>query len=42
MYSRLSNLLMAQLMSRSITTKRFDDEASAGWTTCCTVFQEQQ
>jgi hypothetical protein len=33
MYRRLSNLRLTQLMSRSITNKRPDDEASAGWTT---------
>src|SRR5215813_5163687 len=32
-YRRLSNLRMARLISRSVTTKQLVDEDSAGWTT---------
>ena len=39
-YRRLSNLRLARLMSRSVTTEQLDDEDSAGWTTYGTLSEE--
>ena len=39
MYCRLSKAAEASYPSRSMTTKRINNQASAGWTTYGTFFQ---